>query len=253
MQKELSQQQTEVPDEPEPTVLTILHHSHDQEALQHLVDSSAEATFADFASEFSHDQFPHSIVWTPLPAVSWLAPFLGHVGVRREDGTILDFAGSYCISINNFAFGATARFFSLDRQQCCFPHLTGHTCKSSYKHAQTGTVLSLDDGLQNCMHHFQIKSCNPFTCTCHSFVSSFLNIVAYEGSVDWSVITILLLIFRRGQWVSKRAIAKAFGPFTLVTCLGLWVVGWPFLAGLAVFDALLIGWFLFATYLCTAD
>ncbi|MCO5594968.1 hypothetical protein L7F22_049005 [Adiantum nelumboides] len=34
----------------------------------------------------------------------------GHVGVCREDGVILDFAGSYYVNIYGFAFGAAARY-----------------------------------------------------------------------------------------------------------------------------------------------
>ncbi|KAH7426097.1 hypothetical protein KP509_11G084700 [Ceratopteris richardii] len=176
---------------------------------------------------------------------------MGHVGVCQEDGTIVDFSGSYYVSIDNFAFGGTARYVHLDQQQCCFPpHLSGHTCKCSYKHAQAGTVSSWDDGLRSCMHHFQHKSYNPFTCDCHSFVFSFLNKVAYQGFINWNIITVVLLIFAKGQWVSKWAIVRAFGPFLLVMCVGLFVAGWPFIVGLAAFDGLLIAWFLFTSYVC---
>ncbi|KAI5079805.1 hypothetical protein GOP47_0005284 [Adiantum capillus-veneris] len=134
--------------------------SQDAEALKHLIESPGSGS----ASEFSSNRFPRSIVWTPLPIVSWLAPFLGHVGVCREDGIIVDFAGSYYVNIDSFAFGAAARFVHLDEQQCCFPpYLSGHTCKSGFEHAQVGTALSWDDGLRSCMQHFQHKSYNPFT------------------------------------------------------------------------------------------
>eukprot|EP00250_Pteridium_aquilinum_P010598 c19506_g1_i3 orf=173-940(+) len=229
-----------------PRTLATMAESQDQEALISLIELSR----LGLPSEFDSNRFPRCIVWTPLPIVSWLAPFLGHVGVCREDGTIMDFAGSYYVNIDSFAFGAAARFVQLDAQQCCFPpYLSGHTCKSGFEHAQVGTAVSWDDGLRSCMQHFQHKSYNPFTCNCHSFVSSFLNRIAYQGSIKWSVITIVLLIILKGQWVSKWAAVRAFAPFTLVTCLGLFVAGWPFLAGLAVFDLLLIGWFVFATYI----
>ncbi|KAF2304347.1 hypothetical protein GH714_030322 [Hevea brasiliensis] len=62
-------------------------------------------------------KFPCCLVWTPLPVVSWLAPFIGHVGICREDGTILDFAGSSFVNIDNLAFGPAARCLQLDRNQ----------------------------------------------------------------------------------------------------------------------------------------
>lgn len=60
-------------------------------------------------------KFPCCIVWTPLPVVSWLAPFIGHVGLCREDGVILDFSGSNFITVDDFAFGPPARYLQLDR------------------------------------------------------------------------------------------------------------------------------------------
>lgn len=62
-------------------------------------------------------KFPCCLVWTPLPVVSWLAPFIGHVGICREDGAIVDFSGSYFINVDDFAFGAVARYLQLDREQ----------------------------------------------------------------------------------------------------------------------------------------
>lgn len=62
-------------------------------------------------------RFPCCIVWTPLPIVSWLAPYIGHVGICREDGAVLDFAGSNFVSVDNFAYGAVARYLQLDRKQ----------------------------------------------------------------------------------------------------------------------------------------
>lgn len=62
-------------------------------------------------------RFPCCIVWSPLPVVSWLAPYIGHVGICREDGTVLDFAGSNFVNIDNFAYGAVARYLQLDREQ----------------------------------------------------------------------------------------------------------------------------------------
>lgn len=65
----------------------------------------------------SKARFPCCLVWTPLPVVSWLAPFIGHVGICREDGVILDFAGSNFVNVDDFAFGSVGRYLQLDREQ----------------------------------------------------------------------------------------------------------------------------------------
>lgn len=62
-------------------------------------------------------RFPFCIVWTPLPVISWLVPFIGHIGICREDGVILDFAGPNFVCVDNFAFGAVARYIQIDREK----------------------------------------------------------------------------------------------------------------------------------------
>lgn len=31
-------------------------------------------------------RFPHCIVWTPLPPITWLLPFIGHMGLANKQG-----------------------------------------------------------------------------------------------------------------------------------------------------------------------
>ncbi|KAA8525167.1 hypothetical protein F0562_006969 [Nyssa sinensis] len=194
-------------------------------------------------------KLPCCLVWTPLPVVSWLAPFIGHVGICREDGAILDFAGSNFVNVDDFAFGAVARYLQLDREQCCFPpNLAEHTCKHGYRHAEYGTAISWDDALQSSMRHFEHKSYNLFTCNCHSFVANCLNRLSYDGSMGWNMINVAALVLLKGRWVDCLSILRSFLPFTVVLCFGIFMVGWPFLIGLLSFSLLIFGWFLLGTY-----
>ncbi|KAL2487865.1 Protein REVERSION-TO-ETHYLENE SENSITIVITY1 [Forsythia ovata] len=194
-------------------------------------------------------KFPCCVVWTPLPIVSWLAPFIGHVGICREDGTTLDFSGSNLVNIDDFAFGSVARYLQLDRKQCCFPpNLAGHTCKHRYKHVEYGSAITWDDAIQSTARHFEHKSYNLFTCNCHSFVANCLNRLCYEGSMSWNMINVAALLLFKGTWVDGLSVLRSFLPFMVVLCLGVFVVGWPFIIGLFSFSLLLIGWFLLGTY-----
>jgi hypothetical protein len=47
-------------------------------------------------------RYPHCIVWTPIPVLTWLFPFIGHMGIARTDGVIRDFAGPYYVSVRIF-------------------------------------------------------------------------------------------------------------------------------------------------------
>lgn len=69
-------------------------------------------------------QFPFCIVWTPIPVISWLLPFVGHMGICTSKGITLDFAGPYFISVDNLAFGNPSRYvfklhgFKIEIPQC---------------------------------------------------------------------------------------------------------------------------------------
>ena len=67
-------------------------------------------------------RFPCCIVWTPLPVISWLVPFIGHIGICREDGVILDFAGPNFVCVDNFAFGAATRYIQISKEKVHLPN-----------------------------------------------------------------------------------------------------------------------------------
>ncbi|KAL6530741.1 Protein REVERSION-TO-ETHYLENE SENSITIVITY1 [Orobanche gracilis] len=194
-------------------------------------------------------KFPCCLVWTPLPVVSWLAPFIGHVGICMEDGTILDFSGSNFVNVDDFAFGSVARYLQLDREQCCFPpNIAGHKCKHRFAHSEFGAAITWDDALQSTGRNFEHKSHNLFTCNCHSFVASCLNRLCYRGSMNWNMVDVWALVVFNGKWVDGFSVLRSSLPFLTALCFGVYVVGWPFLIGLFSFSFLLVGWFLLATY-----
>ncbi|XP_044976855.1 protein REVERSION-TO-ETHYLENE SENSITIVITY1 isoform X2 [Hordeum vulgare subsp. vulgare] len=170
---------------------------------------------------------------------------------QLEDGSVLDFAGSNFVSMDNFAYGSVARYLQLDRKKCCFPaNLGAHVCESTYKHTEVGTATSWDSTLQLGTRHFQHKYYNLFTCNCYSFVANCLNRLAHGGSAEWNVLNVAALVWLHGEWVDKMSVVRSFAPFVTVTCIGIFMAGWSFLIGLSAFCLLLIGWFVFAVY-CT--
>jgi hypothetical protein len=197
--------------------------------------------------DVANGKFPFCLVWVPLPIVAWLVPFVGHVGICREDGVILDFAGN--INIDNLAFGSTAKYVRLDRERCCFPHPRyGHTCKIEDKHAVAGMAYSWDDAVSRSVQVFGRKSYNFFTCNCHSFVANCMNRMAYGGSTGWNLVDVLLLALVKGEFVSVEGFLRAYVPFVVVMSIGLYLAGWAFFFFWAGFAALLLGWFTYGTY-----
>ncbi|PHT40474.1 Protein REVERSION-TO-ETHYLENE SENSITIVITY1 [Capsicum baccatum] len=194
-------------------------------------------------------KFPCCLVWTPLPVVSWLAPFIGHVGICTEDGSAVAFSGSNFINVDDFVLGSVAKYLQLDRKQCCFlRNLAGHTCKHGYKHSEFGSATTWDDAIQSSVRHFEHKSYNLFTCNGYSFLANCLNRLCFGGSMDWNMINVGVLLLFKGHWVNNISILRSFSPFILVVCFGIFMVGWPFLVALLSFSLLLLAWFVFGTY-----
>lgn len=133
--------------------------------------------------------------------------------------------------------------------QCCFPpNLAAHTCKYRYNHTQYGSAMTWDEAIQSSVRQFEHKSYNLFTCNCHSFVANCLNRLCYDDSLSWNMINVAALLLFKGQWVDTLSVVRSFFPVILMLCLGISVVGWPFLIGLISFSVLLICWFVFGTY-----
>lgn len=58
-------------------------------------DSGSEA-----ALNKSKIRLPCSIVWTPIPVLSWILPFVGHMGITNSAGVIRDFGGPFIVSVS---------------------------------------------------------------------------------------------------------------------------------------------------------
>ncbi|XP_078439501.1 protein REVERSION-TO-ETHYLENE SENSITIVITY1-like isoform X2 [Wolffia australiana] len=186
-------------------------------------------------------KFPCCIVWTPLPIISWLVPYIGHVGICREDGVVLDFSGSNLVAEDGFPYGPVARYLQLDREKCCFPHnLATHSCKQPYKHAENGVAISWDDALRSTSRQFENKFYNIFTCSSYSFVATCLDRLCYSNSLNWNMVNVAALVLWRGRWVGPSAIARSLLPFAATLCGGAAVAGWSYVIGLVLFSSLLL-------------
>ncbi|KAH7849232.1 hypothetical protein Vadar_014957 [Vaccinium darrowii] len=151
--------------------------------------------------------------------------------------------GPNFVCVDNFTFGAVARYIQISKEMCCIcPHL------AAYRRDETSRdLLTWDDALRKGTQEFQHRSYNLFTCNCHSFVANNLNRLAFQSG-GWNVVNVAALIFLKGQWVNKASMVRSYLPFVVVFSLGLTIGGWTFTTFLAFFTFLLVGWFLLGTY-----
>ncbi|KHN41935.1 Auxin-induced protein 5NG4 [Glycine soja] len=194
-------------------------------------------------------RFPCSVVWSPLPVISWFIPCIGHIGICREDGVILDFAGPNFVCVDNFAFGAATRYIQIPKEKCCVPLVQSvYNGEEHYIQDETkGDLRTWDDALRKSTQEFQHLSYNLFTCNCHSYVANNLNRLGFLSG-GWNVVNLAIFVLFNGRWVSKTSMLRSILPFVVIFFLGVLFGGFTFLKFWFFFTSILIGWFLLVTY-----
>lgn len=71
-------------------------------------DSGSEAAL----NKKKKDRLPCSIVWTPIPVLSWFLPFVGHMGITNSAGVIRDFGGPFIVSVSILYLNKRSFFFN---------------------------------------------------------------------------------------------------------------------------------------------
>lgn len=189
-------------------------------------------------------RFPCCIVWTPLPVISWFLPFVGHVGIGREDGVIVDFAGPNFVSVDNFTFGDVARYIQLTKEKCPITYRS----EEEFKLVESGrNQYTWDESLKKTTQEYQQQIYSILTCNCHSFVANHLNRLE-TGPTCWNVVNVATMILLKGQWVNTQSMIRSYLSFMMVFFLGVTFGGANFLTFLAFVVFLVFGWYLCGTY-----
>lgn len=67
-----------------------------------------------YGIDLEKNRYPYALVWSPLPLISWIIPFIGHMGICDSRGVIYDFAGPYMIGVDDMAFGRPTKYLLLN-------------------------------------------------------------------------------------------------------------------------------------------
>uniref|UniRef100_A0A3Q2DD66 Transmembrane protein 222a n=1 Tax=Cyprinodon variegatus TaxID=28743 RepID=A0A3Q2DD66_CYPVA len=94
---------------------------------------------ADFLkSGRKSSRYPYCIVWTPIPILSWVLPFIGHMGICTSSGVIRDFAGSYFVSVLSYFYRPYNN--SISPHVAVSPEHYYKTCDCLYRRITWGLV-----------------------------------------------------------------------------------------------------------------
>ena len=147
-------------------------------------------------------RFPFSIVWTPLPGISWFLPFIGHTGICDAQGVIYDFAGPYFISRDDFAFGSCHKYVPLDIKEDDIGRFHEALIKGNKTYEKRMHNICCDN--------------------CHSHVAKVLNNFQYGGHESHTMITVWWMTITQSKYIDLCSV--------LLTYIGALVVFMIYLA-----------------------
>lgn len=165
------------------------------------VEFSKNETTTEMGVDPHSLNFPFCIVWTPIPLLTWLFPFIGHMGICMSSGVIRDFAGPYCVGEGDMAFGRPTRYLQLDPGKA------------------VGGEKGWDHGVIQACDTYKKRIHNLFCDNCHSHVATALEHMNYGNSSSWNMVKLAAWLFVRGKYVGVSGFLKTWLPFVLLTTI----------------------------------
>ncbi|XP_069116069.1 transmembrane protein 222-like isoform X2 [Argopecten irradians] len=151
-------------------------------------------------------RYPYSIVWTPIPCLTWLFPFIGHMGICMTSGVIRDFAGPYYVSEDCMAFGNPTKYWQLDLSKV-------RNGKDNWDKA----VHEASEEYKGRMHNLCCDNC-------HSHVAMALNLMHYNGGSNYNMVYLCFMMLIHGKYTSACAFVKTWLPFLIMVSVIVTVV-----------------------------
>ncbi|XP_037915901.1 transmembrane protein 222 [Hermetia illucens] len=151
--------------------------------------------------DFENHKYPHCIVWTPIPVLTWFFPFIGHMGIAMSNGVIRDFAGPYFVSEDDMAFGNPTRYLILDPYRV------------------EGGLTEWDESVSKASVVYGTRMHNLFCDNCHSHVAMALNTMQYRGKTNWNMVVLAFWMFLFGRYVGFCGLLKTWIPFLVVVAI----------------------------------
>ncbi|KAL6066006.1 Protein REVERSION-TO-ETHYLENE SENSITIVITY1-like [Balamuthia mandrillaris] len=161
------------------------------------------------------DYFPLCIVWCPLPVLSWICPFIGHLGIVTSKGVIHDFAGPYHVnrSEQSLIFGRATKYYRVQLKD--LKALSRIDSKRTKMRKWDATIENASEKYDELMHNL---ICN----NCHSHVAYVLNKLKFKNITSWNTLFLIIFLMFSGRSVSLPRFLKTYVPF--VVCLSLVLV-----------------------------
>ena len=154
--------------------------------------------------DLKSSHFPYCIVWTPIPIITYLIPSIGHTGIGNSSGIIHDFASSFFVSVDDFAFGKPTKYIKLELTE-------------QEKYDWDRAILKGDN-------RYNMEEHNIFVNNCHSHVAYVLNQLNYKGRNNYNMVSIWWMLITKGKYVSFCGFFKTYIGFLIVVFIILIII-----------------------------
>jgi len=152
-------------------------------------------------------QLSFCILWSPIPMITWLFPFVGHLGIADSRGVVYDFQGPYSIGVRttpHMAFGSITRKL-----------FVGRVSSAEWDRA----IYAANDVYKERMH-------NLFCDNCHSHVANALNQmdgIRILGFSKFNMVNLAIIMFFKGRFLSLSGLFHQFLPFVAILLFALYI------------------------------
>ena len=164
-------------------------------ATDDVYDSEQEHHNAQFDAD--DQRFQYAIVWTHLPPITWILPFIGHMGICDSRGVIYDFVGG--IGKGDMMLGPPCRYLRLDPLQ-------------ARKGTWDAAVHRANDIYEHRIHNICCDNC-------HSHVAVALEQMKYRAISHWNMVVLCFWVFFTAPYTSFCAFLKQWTGFAIIVLL----------------------------------
>ena len=141
----------------------------------------------------SKNRYPYCIVWTPIPFLTDIIPFIGQTGIANSKGIIHDYSASFFVNIDDFSFGKPTKYLKLDLNE--------------------KEKIDYDKAIEKGDLKFRTLIYNFFRNNSHMYVAYILNQIKYKGKSDFNMIYIWWILIWRGKYISFLSFIKTYIGF----------------------------------------
>jgi transmembrane protein 222 len=177
----------------------------------------------------TQEDLAFTILWSPLPPITWILPFIGHTGIANSRGVASDFQGPYYVGDQGrMAFGNPTRALKIDISgipgrniyKMCAPIGIFSFLFLTRQFVHSGGEARWDAAIEEANNTYRERMHNICCDNCHSHVACALNRMPVKdyGVVQWDMVKICFQIFFRAKFLSWRAVLIQFVPF-LILCI----------------------------------